>query len=257
MLLCVPLMRYANPIVQKLTFRLLFMKVMKDALNRYKSPNGKVKALTVEDLPKIVQCHRILRCRIMGMTWREISVLEREDVSTLYERYALYMGDLVAKCGFSDPSLLPMPYRDLRAAEPSSDAMRHIIDATERGVLLPDQEFEQYRSDIYKEEFKPLLLKKTGVSWDRAIRLDYMDEFCNLCKIADPTMDYVSRKSKYHQCDDFPMEWCDHDRMDAGLPPLEFRPSNLELEPFVNLHPPRDLVWKKIYKEQGLSVTPR
>lgn len=230
------------------------MQVMRDALNRYNSPNGKVRTLTEEDLPRIVQCLRILRCRMLGMTWREISDMEREDVSTLFERYTSYMGDMVAKCGFGEPSFLPVQYKDLFGSGPSSDAVRLAIDAPEKGIILPEEEFMSYRSDILKEEFKEILFRKTGVSWDRAIRLNYMDEFLNLCIIADPSMSRMSRKSKFNQCDDFPMEWCNQDRMDAGLPPMDFRPCNSEIEPFVNLHPPKDPIWRKIYQEQGIST---
>lgn len=111
------------------------MQYAKDICGRFGPKNDKIKTFDTGDIENMSVMLTVLRGRMLGLSWRELSELTGIDLSTLFDRCSNYLGDMIVKYDFRKENLPDQYQRAYRKG--LSPETKGAIKNTHNGTLVP------------------------------------------------------------------------------------------------------------------------
>lgn len=194
-----------------------------DLYGRYNSPTGKIRCFGNEDLKELHMMLCVLRCRMLGFSWQDISVIMKMEKSTLIDHYKAIFGNMILKYDFKKADGLSNEYKGSFGL-PYSEEIQYLMIDHEGGVFVKDEDYGNYVDEMLIDEFIKDWNARTGISWQKACRMDY-DKFQELAiknKYLGKDGCSIKQSSKFEDCnisclglyDDY--EYCKNDHSKPG-----------------------------------------
>jgi len=169
------------------------MYSMWDSYERYNSPTNKVRCYNEEDLENLPQVLFAMRGRMLGYSWQELSVITKIEKSTLIDRCNSIFGDMIVKYDFKKADGLSKEYKEYFSI-PYSDQIKDVMNDRKGGVILLNDELGCYEDEILIDEYLKDWHNRTGVSWQKACRMDF-DDVMKLAQKGNYKKEFTKAKS--------------------------------------------------------------
>lgn len=133
-----------------------------------------MKSYCHSDLDTVAFCLKLIRGRMMGISWNDLSKRFGKDPKELHEMCSVYLGDVVADYDYDRNNGLPEKYSDLFNQGLSNISMK-AMDNDVIGHMIPYNDFIEYSDEIAIDKYIRSWEKNFGLKWKDFIR-EYKDK---------------------------------------------------------------------------------